>query len=512
MAPEVYNNQPYDSRSDIYSLGMVLYRLLNENRGPFLPMPPETYSAEDEAEAREKRMHGQELPPPMHGSPVLKQIVQRACRYFPEDRYQSSEEMLRDLQLCRDGAVELPKAKTVRHKAVAEDPVQSAQKQRKRKRILGGVLTVFAILILTVVVMGSIKENMRKEAEAAEAARIAAEEAAEQQRQLEEKEKKRQEEQEKLRMEQEKQAALEKYAADRLARIQKLSRVDTLGVGGEHIVGLKADGTVVAVGNNQEGQCNVSEWKDIQSIAVGKDYTLGLREDGTVVSTGENSMGQCNVSDWTDIISISTSDSHTVGLKSDGTVVAVGNNSLGQCEVSDWKDIVSVGTCMLHTIGVKSDGTLVSAGLLMDIGTRELDIQDWTDIQAISTGFLGIAGIRSDGTLITSDGFGDAMDDWEDIVALRMGTDFVVGLKMDGTLVGCGSNGDENLEFGDWTDIQGFDADFAHTIGVKSDGTILMTRPEGTPMRIMADGKVELLDMNAYGQQDAENWSNIRKP
>jgi alpha-tubulin suppressor-like RCC1 family protein len=30
-----------------------------------------------------------------------------------------------------------------------------------------------------------------------------------------------------------------------------------------HTVGLKSDGTVVAVGNNEFGQCDVGSWRDI---------------------------------------------------------------------------------------------------------------------------------------------------------------------------------------------------------------------------------------------------------
>ena len=46
MAPEVYNNQPYDHNVDIYSLGLVMYWLLNEKRMPFVPLPPTVPTAQ----------------------------------------------------------------------------------------------------------------------------------------------------------------------------------------------------------------------------------------------------------------------------------------------------------------------------------------------------------------------------------------------------------------------------------------------------------------------------------
>ncbi len=68
--------------------------------------------------------------------------------------------------------------------------------------------------------------------------------------------------------------------------------------GSYHAVGLKADGTVVAVGRNGEGLCNVSDWRDIVAIAAGSDHTVGLKADGTVVAVGLNANSQCAVSGW----------------------------------------------------------------------------------------------------------------------------------------------------------------------------------------------------------------------
>ena len=97
MAPEVYNNQPYGAGADIYSLGLVLYWLLNERRMPFLPLPPEKLCAGLEEQARLRRFNGERIPAPAHGSEELKKIVLKACAYNPEDRYQTATEMQRAL-------------------------------------------------------------------------------------------------------------------------------------------------------------------------------------------------------------------------------------------------------------------------------------------------------------------------------------------------------------------------------------------------------------------------------
>ncbi len=72
-------------------------------------------------------------------------------------------------------------------------------------------------------------------------------------------------------------------------------------------------------------------------FAVGISHTVALKADGTVVAVGDNEYGQCTVSGWTDVVAITAGPFHTVGLKVDGTVVAVGNNRFKQCNVNGWK-------------------------------------------------------------------------------------------------------------------------------------------------------------------------------
>ena len=53
-----------------------------------------------------------------------------------------------------------------------------------------------------------------------------------------------------------------------------------------------------------DGQCNVGSWTDIVQVAAGGYHTVGLKSDGTVVAVGYNVDGQCNVGSWTDITQV----------------------------------------------------------------------------------------------------------------------------------------------------------------------------------------------------------------
>lgn len=98
MAPEVYKGQTYGCSVDIYSLGMVMYRLLNFNREPFLPLPPENIKYNDKNEALVKRMQGQNVAPPANAGEQLSKIIMKACSFEPQNRFSSSDEMKRELE------------------------------------------------------------------------------------------------------------------------------------------------------------------------------------------------------------------------------------------------------------------------------------------------------------------------------------------------------------------------------------------------------------------------------
>lgn len=157
----------------------------------------------------------------------------------------------------------------------------------------------------------------------------------------------------------------------------------------EDYVGLQSDGTVIG---NYDG---LADWSDIIDISTGTSHVLGLKKDGTVVALGANDYGQCNVGDWTNIVAIAAGGAFSVGLRCDGTVIAIGMNNSGQCDLEDWKDIVVISACGAITNGIKNDGTVVSTSF---------DTDTWHDIVAITEvnheGWMHCIGLKSDGTLV----------------------------------------------------------------------------------------------------------------
>ncbi len=92
MAPEVFRGENYDNTVDIYSLGIVLYRLLNKNRAPFFPEYPNPIKFSDKESANAKRLSGETLPPITGVSEELVSILRKACAFNAKDRFQSALE------------------------------------------------------------------------------------------------------------------------------------------------------------------------------------------------------------------------------------------------------------------------------------------------------------------------------------------------------------------------------------------------------------------------------------
>lgn len=96
MAPELYATGKADHRADIYSLGIMLYRLANRGYFPFVD--PHTISPEANQNAMMKRLMGEELPPLTGVDPELSRIIIKACEKDVDRRYQHAQELRKDLK------------------------------------------------------------------------------------------------------------------------------------------------------------------------------------------------------------------------------------------------------------------------------------------------------------------------------------------------------------------------------------------------------------------------------
>lgn len=90
-APEVVGSgeERYDNTADIYSFGIMLYVLVNGLRFP----ESENYNVNLTAQYRQ----GYRLPRPAGGSDALWRIIDKMCRFDPDERYQSMGEVLEEI-------------------------------------------------------------------------------------------------------------------------------------------------------------------------------------------------------------------------------------------------------------------------------------------------------------------------------------------------------------------------------------------------------------------------------
>ena len=108
-APEIERmvNAYYNVTADIYSFGITLYLLLNELRFP----GSDGYYSKVEVQYNPDFV----FPAPVHASGEMTRVIRKMCSYYPEDRYQTMNEVLADLSrlldsvegACSDEMVEL---------------------------------------------------------------------------------------------------------------------------------------------------------------------------------------------------------------------------------------------------------------------------------------------------------------------------------------------------------------------------------------------------------------------
>ena len=180
MAPEVrFGEKGSGYNVDIYALGLVMYRLLNNNRMPFEPLDKEMITYKDKEEAMFRRLKGDELPPPANADPGLASVILKACCADKNRRYQSASEMRADLERLRLERMTAAPDRTEKQgqslrtaqdpttgavQTAAQTPVErSAGKAGKRILIASSAAAAVLLLILVIVILVPFYQRERRE-------------------------------------------------------------------------------------------------------------------------------------------------------------------------------------------------------------------------------------------------------------------------------------------------------------------------------------------------------------
>ena len=134
MAPEVYWGKKYTDNVDTYSLGIVMYQLLNKNRLPFMPAPPAQITPMDRDRAMMQRLSGASLPPPLNASALLANIVLKACAPSPADRYESPTQMRQELEaICNPNGDTIPLWPTLHYRVSEGGTLRTSSKSKLKE-------------------------------------------------------------------------------------------------------------------------------------------------------------------------------------------------------------------------------------------------------------------------------------------------------------------------------------------------------------------------------------------
>lgn len=136
-----------------------------------------------------------------------------------------------------------------------------------------------------------------------------------------------------------------------------------VAAGDGHGLALKSDGTVVAWGQNADGQCDVP-FGIYKAVGAGARFSLAVRPEGSIAAWGDDDAGQVSEAPaGNDYVAVAGGLHFAVALRDNGTVVAWGDDRYGQVsEVPAGRSFVAIAAGDGHVVALRSDGSLVVWG------------------------------------------------------------------------------------------------------------------------------------------------------
>lgn len=164
--------------------------------------------------------------------------------------------------------------------------------------------------------------------------------------------------------------------------------------------GVTQDGDVLIQGTPVED--TVRQWRGIQTLASGGQHIVGLRTDGTVLLAGvlPDATAAEQLKGWNHVTQIAAARDCVVGLHEDGSVSFVGKPNDPRGEIQQWRDILAVACDNRYVYGLTRTGDLHLAGTcpsFLDKGRSKA--VEWTNLMTISCNAAGIGAVDSAGQL-----------------------------------------------------------------------------------------------------------------
>jgi VCBS repeat-containing protein len=287
---------------------------------------------------------------------------------------------------------------------------------------------------------------------------------------------------------------------DGSAKAYAVSQNAYLSAGADHALVLKADGTVVAWGKNNEGQATVpAGLSGVVQVSAGYSHSVAVKSNGTIVGWGNNSYQQysgypVNADrviaglDTTPIlprdlitnaVAAAAGGTFTAVLRADGTVTVLGNSTYTSTlnVPADLTGVTAIAAGYHHAVALKSDGTVVAWGSSpsQDYGQANVPA-GLSGVVAIAAGFTHTLALKSDGTVVAWGNNGQGActvpAGLSGVVAITAGNDNSYAVKADGTVIGWGY-GYTRVVPANVTGVAALAQGNQHALAIKTDGTVV---------------------------------------